>query len=159
MTHLSFTRIWYQINTSNIFLYFIYYCLFLPKREPLSKDFSKNIPATSSAGNMMAARIPFFKSSEAMPEIYPTSVGPPEHPRSPARASRANSAVPPFLMEAAPLLKLPGHIIPTDNPQMPQPKRDRSGEGEREIHRYDIIQRMPLAAINLSRSILSPYFP
>ena len=84
---------------------------------------------------MTAERIPFFKSSDAAPEMYPTSEGPPEHPRSPASASKANMAVPPFLIAADALLKLPGHMIPTDNPQTPHPKRDKRGEGEREMHR------------------------
>jgi hypothetical protein len=68
-------------------------------------------------------------------------------------------AVPPFRISAAALLKLPGHMIPTDNPQTAQPTRDRNGEGEREMHRYDITQRIPLPAMNRSRSILSPNFP
>lgn len=84
---------------------------------------------------MIAARIPFFRLSDAILEIYPTSEGPPEHPKSPASASNANMAVPPFLIAADALLKLPGHIIPTDNPQIPHPTSDKNGEGEREIHR------------------------
>ncbi len=95
----------------------------------------KSTPATSSTGKITAARIPFFKSSEAMLDTYPTSVGPPEQPRSPARANSANMAVPPFLMSADPLLKLPGHMIPTDRPQTAQPTRENTGDGEREMHR------------------------
>ncbi|KAI4441174.1 Adaptive-response sensory-kinase SasA [Schaedlerella arabinosiphila] len=95
----------------------------------------KSTPATSSTGKITAARIPFFKSSEAMLDTYPTSVGPPEQPRSPASANSANMAVPPFLMSAAPLLKLPGHMIPTDRPQTAQPTSENTGDGEREMHR------------------------
>ena len=49
-------------------------------------------------------------------ETNPARVGPPEQPRSPARASKANMAVPPRgIMEEA-LLKVPGHRIPTEKP-------------------------------------------
>lgn len=99
------------------------------------KDFNRRIPAISSAGKITAARIPFLKSPDAMLETYPTSVGPAEQPKSPASASRANSAVPPFLIDAEALLKLPGHMIPTDSPQMPQPTRERNGDGDSEMHR------------------------
>ena len=57
----------------------------------------------------------------------PTKVGPPEQPKSPARASRANSAVPPPRMEAVAMLKVPGHMMPTDSPQSPQPINPKAG--------------------------------
>ncbi len=60
---------------------------------------------------------------------------PPEQPRSPPRANNANIAVPPFRMTADALLKLPGHIIPTDRPQIAHPSRDSCGSGDREISR------------------------
>ena len=67
----------------------------------------------------MAARIPSLRLSPAIPDTMPASVGPPEHPASPARASRANMAVPPPLIEAAALLKVPGlsliHIFKKEN--------------------------------------------
>ena len=93
------------------------------------------IPISSNKGKTMAAKMPFFRSSEAAADMYPTSVGPPEHPRSPPKASSANRAVPPFFREAEALLKLPGHMIPTERPQTPQPTKDSRGEGAREIHR------------------------
>ena len=37
--------------------------------------------------------------------------------------------------EAAALLKLPGHIIPTESPQRAQPARLNAGDGEREINK------------------------
>ena len=98
--------------------------------------FNKYIPATSNRGKNIAVRIPFFKSPAVMLEMNPTSLGPPEHPRSLAKASRENMAVPPFLTRADALLKLPGHMMPTDNPQAAQPASDMAGDGEREMQRY-----------------------
>ena len=84
---------------------------------------------------MIPAKIPFFRSSEAKPVTKPTSVGPPEQPTSPASASRANMAVPPFRSAADALLKVPGHMIPTDSPHKEQPIREKSGDGESEMHK------------------------
>ena len=47
----------------------------------------------------------------------------------------ANMAVPPVRMDAAALLKLPGHMIPTDRPQSAQPIRLNTGDGTRLISR------------------------
>ena len=60
----------------------------------------------------------------------PTRVGPPEQPKSPNSASRANMAVPPLgrLREAT--LMVPGHKMPTDRPHRPQPSRASSGLGD-----------------------------
>ena len=84
---------------------------------------------------MTPARIPFFRLSDASPDIKPTSVGPPEHPISPASASNANREVPPLCNAVDALLKLPGHIIPTENPQTEHPIRDIIAEGESEMHK------------------------
>ena len=84
---------------------------------------------------MIAARIPIFRLSDAIPETYPTTVGPPEQPRSPASAKSANITVPPFLMEADALLNVPGHIIPTDSPQIAQPSSEITGDGAKLLHR------------------------
>lgn len=65
----------------------------------------------------MPASTPIFKLSSNAPDTIPTSVGPPEHPTSPPNASRANNAVPPFGRAADALLNVPGHMMPTDNPQ------------------------------------------
>ena len=93
------------------------------------------IPTTSNTGNTIPARIPSFRFSDSILETAPTSVGPPEHPRSPASASNANNAVPPFLIEADAILNVPGHMIPTDNPQIPQPIKEKIGDGDKEIIR------------------------
>lgn len=68
-------------------------------------------------------------------ETNPARVGPPEQPRSPARASKANMAVPPRgIMEEA-LLKVPGQRIPTEKPHSPHPIRPRTGREVRLMHR------------------------
>jgi len=38
-------------------------------------------------------------------------------------------------MEAEAMLKDPGHMIPTDRPHSPQPKKPSTGKGEREIRK------------------------
>ena len=83
----------------------------------------------------MAAKMPFFRSSAARLDTAPTTVGPPEQPRSPASASNANKAVPPFRIDEDALLKVPGHIIPTESPQIPQPINDKTGDGDKEMHK------------------------
>lgn len=83
----------------------------------------------------MAAKMPFFRSSAARLDTAPTTVGPPEHPRSPASASSANKAVPPFRIDEDALLKVPGHMIPTESPQIPRPISDKTGDGDKEMHR------------------------
>lgn len=82
---------------------------------------------------MIAVKIPVFIFPPAMSDTVPTRVGPDEHPKSPARASKANIAVPPLRREAAALLKVPGHIIPTEAPHKAHPIRLRIGEGVRLI--------------------------
>ena len=79
--------------------------------------------------------MPSFKLFDICPVTKPTSVGPPEQPTSPANARRANMAVPPFFKVADALLKVPGHIMPTDKPQIAQPTSEISGDGDRDIHR------------------------
>ncbi len=75
----------------------------------------------------MAEKIPIFKLLPNQPDTIPTRVGPPEHPRSPASARNANMAVPPPRIEAAARLNVPGHIIPTENPQSPHPISPSTG--------------------------------
>ena len=83
----------------------------------------------------MAAKMPFFRSSAARLDTAPTTVGPPEHPRSPASASSANKAVPPFRIDEDALLKVPGHMIPTESPQTAQPTRLSIGTGTKAMQR------------------------
>lgn len=114
---------------------------------------------TSRAGKITAKRMPIFKLSLNLLEIIPTKVGPAEQPKSPPSASRANIAVPPFVIAADALLKLPGHIIPTESPLIAHAIRLITGELIKAIHRYEITHKIPLPIINLSKLILSPYFP
>ena len=84
---------------------------------------------------MVPIRIPFRRLSPKVLAAKPTTAGPPLQPKSPASASRAKSVVPPLGIEALAILKLPGHIIPTDNPQIPHPIRLNAGEGAKEVKR------------------------
>ncbi len=64
------------------------------------------IPTNKSTGAIIPASIPILIFPAAL-ETKPTSVGPPEQPRSPARASIANSNVPLFLMQPLPCCRFP----------------------------------------------------
>ena len=79
-------------------------------------------PISSNTGKIIPAKIPI-----------PTNVGPPEQPISPPNASNANMAVPPLGKAADALLKVPGHMIPTESPQTAQAIRFNSGIGNNEI--------------------------
>lgn len=78
-------------------------------------------PINKKTGNIIAINIPFFKSSLNTPDTTPTTVGPAEHPKSPAKANNANIAVPPLGIPFEAILNVPGHSIPTDKPVMPTP--------------------------------------
>lgn len=93
------------------------------------------IPTSRNTGKITPARIPFFRLSDNAPDTKPTSVGPPEQPTSPANANKANKEVPPLRNASDALLKLPGHMIPTENPQIEQPISDKNADGAREIQR------------------------
>ena len=73
-------------------------------------------------GNTIADRIPAFRLPDVKLLTYPAKAGPVEQPMSPAKANKAYNAVPPFFNTDA-LLSVPGHMIPTEKPQMPQPNR------------------------------------
>ena len=86
-------------------------------------------------GKKIATKVPSFKLFPAAEETIPTIVGPALHPTSPASANNANINVPPFLMPAAAILNVPGHIIPTEKPQIAHPIKLSSGIGDKEISR------------------------
>ena len=86
-------------------------------------------------GKKIAAKVPNFKLLFAADETIPTRVGPALQPTSPARANNANINVPPFLIPAADILNVPGHIIPTEKPQIAQPIKLSIGHGDNEIIR------------------------
>ena len=75
----------------------------------------------SNTGNITAAKIPVCNCPVVALETNPTKVGPTEQPKSPAKASKAKSVVPPARSEAAAVLKVPGHIIPTESPVRAHP--------------------------------------
>ena len=50
-------------------------------------------------------------------------------------AGSANSAVPPCRIAFAAMLKLPGHMMPTERPQRAQPTRPNTGQGESDASR------------------------
>ena len=130
---------------------FRYFCLtpILLTRSPMSSRQGKTVPA----------RIPIFRLSPITPDTIPTNVGPVEQPTSPASAISANMAVPPFGRAADALLKVPGHMIPTDSPHAAQAMRLSPGTGRRDIPRYERMHRPLLQIMNRSRLIRSPYFP
>ena len=108
-------------------------CIYFELRRFLSNSGSK--PHRSRMGKVVAVKMPARRLSSRRPEAMPTVVGPREQPTSPARARRANMAVPPVRILAEAMLKVPGQRMPTDKPQSPQPMRPRSGEAEREMSR------------------------
>ena len=78
-------------------------------------------------GNTIAARIPIFKSPPIRSATIPTTVGPDEHPKSPASAISAYMAVPPPGSSSAAILNVPGQNIPTVKPQKAHPKSPKNG--------------------------------
>ena len=91
------------------------------------------IPISNTIGKIIPAKIPIFRLSSKTPDTIPTKVGPPEQPISPPNASNANMAVPPLGKTADALLKVPGHMIPTESPQTAQAIRFNSGIENNEI--------------------------
>ena len=79
-------------------------------------------------GNIVAASNPILRFSPVSAATLPTVTGPAVAPRSPAKARKANIAVPPPEHLREERLIVPGHIIPTASPQRAQPikpdKRD-----------------------------------
>ena len=78
----------------------------------------RKIPISNNIGKIHPTKIPIFRLSSNNPDIIPTNVGPPEQPKSPPSANNANIAVPPLGKADDALLKVPGHIIPTEKPQI-----------------------------------------
>ena len=91
------------------------------------------IPISNIIGKIIPAKIPIFKLSSKAPDTIPTSVGPPAQPTSPPNANNANMAVPPLGSVADALLKVPGHMIPTESPQTAQQIRFSNGTENSEI--------------------------
>ena len=110
-------------------------------------------------GNKSPTPIPARILSPALCVTRPTIPGPMLPPRSPAIASKANIAVPPAGNLSDEILIVPGHIIPTEKPQIIHPIKPDIGFNDTEASRYHITHKIPDPIINFIRSILSPYFP
>lgn len=92
-------------------------------------------PANNRAGKIIAANIPVCRLLLKLLDTVPAKAGPLEHPKSPARASMANRAVPPPFIETAALLNVPGQRIPTEKPHIAHPARLSKGTGASEMHK------------------------
>ena len=86
-------------------------------------------------GKIAAASSPIFRLPPAISEKLPTIAGLTVPPKSPANAKKANIAVPPCGHFWEERLIVPGHIMPTPNPQRAHPVSPRIGKGEREAIR------------------------
>ena len=109
-------------------------------RETISRIINA---ATSKIGNTTAASSPVFRESPLAPDTNPTSVGPPEHPRSPPNASSANIADPPPGNSRAARLYVPGHMTPTAKPQAAQPISPNAGIADSAANTYPTIHKIP----------------
>ena len=92
-------------------------------------------PISKAVGNRTATNIPVFKFPFALSATQPTTPGPLAQPKSPARAKKANIAVPPVRIVFAAMLNVPGHITPTEKPQTAQPSNPNREECVKEINR------------------------
>ena len=110
-------------------------------------------------GKTVATRMPTFRLSFAIDDTKPTRLGPALQPRSPPSASSANIAVPPLVSIADEIENVPGHIIPTQKPQIEQPISDRAGIGESDTTKYAPIHTMQEIGINFFCEIRSPNLP
>ena len=72
-------------------------------------------------GKNVAISNPACKLPPAKSENMPTIDGPTEPPKSPPNAKNANIAVPPAGHFCAEILKVPGHMIPTESPHNAHP--------------------------------------
>ena len=86
-------------------------------------------------GNKSPTPIPARILSPALCVTRPTIPGPMLPPRSPAIASKANIAVPPAGNLSDEILIVPGHIIPTEKPQIIHPIKPVIGFDETEASR------------------------
>ena len=73
-----------------------------------------------TVGNKVAKSKPVLRLPPTASAIPPTIAGLTVAPKSPANARKANIAVPPFGHFCEEMQIVPGHIIPTDNPQSAQ---------------------------------------
>ena len=96
---------------------------------------SRISPKIKPMGNTVAKSKPVFRLPPTVSAIQPTMAGLTVAPKSPAKAKKANIAVPPLGHFCEEILMVPGHIIPTDNPQKAQPIRPMPEIGDRDANR------------------------
>ena len=80
-------------------------------------------PSVKIIGNTVAISNPVLRLPPAISENLPTMVGLTVAPKSPAKAKKANMAVPPLGHFCDEILIVPGHMIPTASPQSAQPAK------------------------------------
>ena len=93
------------------------------------------MPAKMSNGKIIANRSPVCRFPLFAFAIIPTTVGPAEHPMSPANAINAYMAVPAFGSAMAAVLNVPGQKIPTEKPHSAHPIKPNSGLLDKEAIR------------------------
>ena len=94
--------------------------------------FITNKAIIRSTGKITAAKTPRLISSFKISVATPTIVGPNEQPKSPARARKANIAVPPLGKVSEARENAPGHITPTEKPHIAQPNNENAGFPEKD---------------------------
>lgn len=82
---------------------------------------------TSRMGKPIPERMPICRLSPASCDTFPTITGPAEPPKSPAKARKANSMVPPLGRMEEDILIEPGHMIPTEKPHNITPINPKTG--------------------------------
>ena len=83
-------------------------------------------------GKMVATNNPILRLPPAISENLPTIAGLTVAPKSPAKAKKANIAVPPRGHFCDEILMVPGHIIPTANPQRAHPANPNIEEADKD---------------------------
>ena len=92
-------------------------------------------PNTNKIGKIVAQSKPILRLPPAKFAKKPTSDGPVVPPISPAKAKIANITVPPVLNLLEERLIVPGHIIPTDIPQIAQPNKLKIGKFDKDANK------------------------
>ena len=87
-------------------------------------------PIVKIIGNTTAVNNPTLRLPPAISENLPTIAGLTAAPKSPAKAKKANIAVPPMGHFCDEILIVPGHIIPTANPQREHPVNPNTEESD-----------------------------
>lgn len=83
----------------------------------------------------MATSNPALRLPPTKLEIPPTIAGLAVAPKSPAKAKKANIAVPPLGHFCDEMLIVPGHIIPTESPQSAHPANPIMGMEDKDAIR------------------------